>query len=423
MRKYVVFILFTTGIVYHLPAQTERIGGKLFFSDWGYNDLITTDVNGFIYIIQDSYPNCRLTLMDSNFKILWSRKMNGMRYRIGSSIIDNSGNFICLSVLDQYNGFLISKLDNNGHTIWSDTLPISQDSKILSNINNTILVQTSPYSIVKIDYSKRLSNFISIAGDPWSGINLSATDHDGNILVMGRINYSSRFGGIDFDSSFGNYTQFLAKFDNSGQCIWVRNIDNPFNDKSNFQFSNGFAIDNSGNIVFTHLVHDLNPNSNQSVSYLSKYDNKGNETWRKQISGSVNFISECNQVFVSGYFYNNKRYSNQDPPFLLDSYSIPYDSSVFRYPFVALLDSNGNISEVKAGVAQNVQLAAWNDKYVIYNTSEVISQSDTSIPMISRGLTLNKYYLTSSFRSGCQKKKPRRQHHCRSTKSLPKPND
>jgi hypothetical protein len=393
-------------MIYHLSAQTDRIGGKLFFSDWGYDDLLTTNDKGYIYVIQDSFPNCKLILMDSTFKVLWSKKMNDMRYRIGSSIIDKDGSFICLSVLDHSNKYLLSKIGVNGLSVWSDTIPLSQDSKILSNIDNAILIQTSPYTINKIDYSKHLSSFISILGDQWSGISLSFTDRESNLLVMGRINYSSRFGGIDFDSGIGNYTQFLAKYDASGNCLWAKNIDNPSSDRSNFQFSNGFVTDNSGNIVFTHLVHDLNTSENHCVSYLSRYDKNGNETWRRQVSGSVNFVSDCNQICVSGSFYNNSKYSTQDSPFLLGSFSIPYDSSVFRYPFVVLFDSCGNIIDVKAGVAQNVQLTAWNPQKMIYKISSIISQYDTSIPIVSRGLTMNKFYTISSSGLDCQKKSP-----------------
>jgi hypothetical protein len=145
-------------------------------------------------------------------------------------------------------------------------------------------------------------------GDVGYGV---ATDASGNILVTGNFSGTASFGGTNLVSA-GGRDMFLAKFDPSGTVLWATQaggtnddiglhvaVDNSGNSIVTGYFRNlssfGSTNLNSGS-------------SNYSDSYVAKYDASGQLLWVRQIggnrfdSGYVAVVDAAGNIYATGYF-------------------------------------------------------------------------------------------------------------------------
>jgi hypothetical protein len=157
-------------------------------------------------------------------------------------------------------------------------------------------------------------------------------DQAGNSIIVGK------FGGPFTIATnppttlqpHGIYDMYIAKFNSSGNVLWVKTPYAPAQD-----FATAVDIDKQGNIYmladfYDSLVYDSNAtglqvfqsNSGLSNIYLAKYSPNGNLVWAKNIGGSsIDQSSDLKvdtsgNVFVTGSFYGtsyfNKPVSNAD---------------------------------------------------------------------------------------------------------------
>jgi parallel beta-helix repeat protein len=92
-------------------------------------------------------------------------------------------------------------------------------------------------------------------------------DKSGNCYVTGRFNYYA-YIGTDTLSSSGAYTIFLAKFDSAGNYLWVKQAV-----CDSYSYGNGISVDSSGNSFITGSYADtahfdsitLYPSSNNHI--------------------------------------------------------------------------------------------------------------------------------------------------------------
>ena len=127
------------------------------------------------------------------------------------------------------------------------------------------------------------------------------TDSAGNSYITGNI-----LKGVYFNScgtiSTGFLNVFVAKYDNSGNCVWVKDAGGT---ASSGVGGSGIAVDKHGNIFVTggssdsiffgafHLGGGL---------FLAKYDNNGNVIWAKGCLGGGQAISLDNDgnIYLTG---------------------------------------------------------------------------------------------------------------------------
>ncbi len=149
--------------------------------------------------------------------------------------------------------------------------------------------------------------------------NSIVVDSFGNTYVTGTFE-----GKVDFDpsASFANLKSrgdrdiFIAKYDQSGNYIWVKRIGGTDEDQVNT-----IKIDIYGDIVITGYflgTSDFDPSSATANltsnptydSYLAKYDDTGSYIWAKMIGGAgVNksadlAIDGSGNIYLTGYFLN-----------------------------------------------------------------------------------------------------------------------
>jgi uncharacterized repeat protein (TIGR01451 family) len=180
------------------------------------------------------------------------------------------------------------------------------------------------------------------------------TDHEGNCILTGF------FGGtVDFAfdttvyqlSSDSVNDAFIAKYDASGALLWV----NQFK-CDNQNFISHIKCDANNNIIIFGIVKDtvdvdpsssvynLNPGNASGNFYLMKFDNNGSLLWARSTGSSTNDlvfssfdISETDELYISGYFYNTVDFDF--------GAGIDIDSSFNSTStdgFILKLDANGN---------------------------------------------------------------------------------
>ena len=145
-------------------------------------------------------------------------------------------------------------------------------------------------------------------------------DSKDNIYLGGSANGTVNFNteGIVIKTS-GSFDSFMAKYDNSGNFLWVKTVTSPFNS----QFTD-WSIDRSGNAYgfgYTNGAMNIDPGgTNQMVNstgfvstgnhdaVVVKYSSDGNFQWGKGIGGSSGddgygvATDSSNNVYLSGLF-------------------------------------------------------------------------------------------------------------------------
>lgn len=184
-------------------------------------------------------------------------------------------------------------------------------------------------------------------------LNDITTDSLGNIYATGSFNPSMDFDpgpGTTFITSAGYHDMYIAKYDNTGNLIWVKTMGGASSD-----YWAAIELDHLGNIytigTFRFSV-DFDPGPN-STTYshdyygdlaIAKYTNNGDFIWAKHLkcNGSVDnwaydlALDDSLNVFVTGHFRTTVDF---DPS---PSNTVNLTSSGVNDIFLAKYDSSGN---------------------------------------------------------------------------------
>ncbi|MDO9001804.1 MAG: T9SS type A sorting domain-containing protein [Bacteroidota bacterium] len=205
------------------------------------------------------------------------------------------------------------------------------------------LTNTGNYDlfIVKYDINGNVL-WAKSGGGAFDDVGLSiAADGNGNVYVTGYF-YSPVFTLGTFTlTNNGVGDAFIAKFDGSGNEIWLKNYGGANEDNGN-----GICINNSGDIFVTGFFRSSTivfgtytlTNTGADDIYIAKLDLSGNTIWAKSAVGSGvdvgNSVAADNNgnVFITGFF--------SSPSIALDTYSLTNlgGSDIF----VAKYDALGN---------------------------------------------------------------------------------
>lgn len=116
-------------------------------------------------------------------------------------------------------------------------------------------------------------------------------DHGGNSYIVGSFHGTTTFGNIQLTSQYAYNDFFIAKYDQMGNCIWVKQ---GVADSASYAIGDGISTDSSGNSYVTGVFNNTvsfgsikltAPGGSQSI-FIAKYDISGNCVWVKQ--GSTN---------------------------------------------------------------------------------------------------------------------------------------
>lgn len=179
-------------------------------------------------------------------------------------------------------GMFLAELDHNGNAIW-----VKNPSKYFNGF------------FVKKD----AANNLYVAGNFNGGATITTTSGD--------VNLQSNDGDV-----------FLAKFNQQGDIIWIRQ-----SKSSNAAYINGLELDKSGNPVISgYFFKTLGFSSDSLISrgdkdiFVAKYDASGNFSWLKQIGGTAADAPSCmtatpsGMIIMAGLYNDNAQFDKQVAP-------------------------------------------------------------------------------------------------------------
>src|SRR5665213_3003572 len=149
------------------------------------------------------------------------------------------------------------------------------------------------------------------AGGPNSDRALSIkTDAAGNSYITGFFYGNATFGSHNITAA-GQQDVFIAKYDNTGNCLWAKSAGGTMAD-----IGNGITVDNAGNVIVTGefagtatFGSTVMTSMNGSTDvFTTKLDGNGNFLWAKQGSASLTdrgLDVDCDasgNIYITGQF-------------------------------------------------------------------------------------------------------------------------
>lgn len=206
-----------------------------------------------------------------------------------------------------------------------------------------------------------------------------AIDSQGNILIVGSFMYPAQFGTVLLSKIGQARDIFLAKYNKSGQLLWVKVAGSA--DSSNDEAMR-IALDANGNAFITGYFHGNAIFGNTTISsagqedaFLAKYDANGNLLWVNKAGGSNSdvgtglAIDTNGSIYLSGYFSGTATFNN-----ITKSTTNQYSNG-----FLAKYSSSGNIEWVttassnSTAYASKVQVDKDNNVYLLGSTHNGIT--------------------------------------------------
>jgi hypothetical protein len=174
-----------------------------------------------------------------------------------------------------------------------------------------------------------------------------ATDVSGNSYITGYFASDTIVFGVDTLINAGSYDIFIAKYDVSGNLMWVKRAGG-----NSWDQSNSIALDASGNIYVAGyfqsdaIAFDTITLINKGTYniFIAKYDNNGNVIWAKSAGGASEdyassvAVDASGNVLLAGYF---------------SSAAINFGNTILMNAgyvdiFLTKFDSNGNVLWAKS---------------------------------------------------------------------------
>jgi hypothetical protein len=231
---------------------------------------------------------------DSLGNVLWARSAGSANYDGPSSICsDASGNVLI--------------------TGYFGSSSISFGSSTLTNAGGSCPLYCADFFIAKYDSSGNVLWAKGAGGtDMDAGVNL-APDPYGNVFVAGY--YKSDTIAFDSNALFnaGYEDMFLAKYDGSGNVVWIKNVGGTLSDSPS-----GICSEANGNVFMTgyftsdSLAFDnyfLNSAGKRDI-FIAKYDSSGTVQWAQRAgndsddAGFAVTVNAGGNVYLTGSFFS-----------------------------------------------------------------------------------------------------------------------
>ncbi|MGQ0826926.1 MAG: SBBP repeat-containing protein [Bacteroidota bacterium] len=334
----------------------KRVGWYAF--DLGYG--VATDGAGNVYIagkyeLEAYFGGTRVSCAgnhdiyvakygpDGSFK--WVRTAGGVSGDYAHAIVaDGAGNVYVTGDMERTvkfgsvtltgngsNDVFVAKYNTNGDLMWAKKLGGSNQSdrglgialitgsvyitghfKSIANFAGTKLTSSGEDDIFIAKYSTDGQfQWIKKAGGPGDDEGTAITgDASGNIYVTGFFAKTANFGSFSVTSK-GVADIFIAKYNSSGTCIWVKSAGSGATD-----YGYGVAADNSGRIFVTGGFRyttsfsgiSLKASGGNADIFVACYNSSGNIIWAKKAGGSQSdygraiAIDGSSNIYITGNY-------------------------------------------------------------------------------------------------------------------------
>lgn len=185
-----------------------------------------------------------------------------------------------------------------------------------------------------------------------NSITASVTDDTGNLYVVGGYNGAITWGTVSLPTAASNES-YIAKFDASGNCLWVKRFGG---------VSKGISISGNSIYITGYFTGTINFNTPSAVGsneltnaagggdiFVAKFDDNGSFQWARRAGGTNSYVdmgegiaATSDGVYVVGYFYGT---ANFNTPHSAGSNEIT--SAGGTDGFIAKFDTNGGIQTIQ----------------------------------------------------------------------------
>lgn len=165
--------------------------------------------------------------------------------------------------------------------------------------------------LMKLDPATGACTWLNKAGGTYDDLSTGiAPELGGGVLMVGTFADLATFGTQTVNSgSFGNFNMFLAKYNPDGTCAWVKQAGGATDDKANsVRQLPGGAIFMTGFFQGTASFGTINVTSVFNYDFfLAKYDISGNIVWVQQGGGNGNDMGNSigtdasSNIYVTGF--------------------------------------------------------------------------------------------------------------------------
>lgn len=277
--------------------------------NYGLNDgySITSDNNDNIYVtgrfedtiffqqdtnlISSGRMDIFIAKYNVNGDLIRAKQAGGTSFDMGRFITtDNNDNIYvtgefrdtayfdtAVLITDEHFNVFLSKYDSAGNLLWIKHIESNADcySRSIATDNN---------------------NFVYIPGSFRDTINFNDTLPDGNEAIL---------------TSIGNYDIFIAKYDTSGNLLWIKQIGDKYYNGGNYIVTdsedNFYLVGNFKEAISIGdtLLICYSPDENSVNVFIAKFDNNGNFIWAKKIGSYIDGVGGIitdidNNVYVTG---------------------------------------------------------------------------------------------------------------------------
>lgn len=164
-------------------------------------------------------------------------------------------------------------------------------------------------------------------------------DNEGNIRLTGTFKSDTAYFDNDTLYTFGYKDIFLAKYDSSGNVLWVRGAGSPQEDECY-----GVGIDSLGNSYVTGVVYgttaifdSIQVNTGSSVNsqiFIAKYNSAGEIQWVRDGGASGNLVECAYGIFtdrsgkstITGWFQTTATFGSQTITSAGGTFLVQYDA-------------------------------------------------------------------------------------------------
>jgi hypothetical protein len=258
---------------------------------------------------------------------LWAAHIGSSLNDIANGVSDKNGNFYIAGTFNgQFNQFLdtslfchgnngmfLAKYDNNGQEKW-----VSQFD-----------ADNFPFNC-------------------YDGIGDIMVDVDDNIYVTGLFYSNAHFGNISLNANNGD--MFLAKFSSSGNCLWAKKAGGSGKDGGT-----GLAIDSAYNVYVCGQNFETAQFDSLNIDqggFLAKYDSSGLCMWVKKIVSYSSYLQQARVQFTCMKIDKDKLLMCGGE--MVPSFSV--DTMIFNHPgyggqLLCCFNLSGNIKWAKEGIS------------------------------------------------------------------------
>lgn len=219
-------------------------------------------------------------------------------------------------------------------------------------------------------HAVQAQNFVWAKGEGGIGneaANAVTVDEVGNSYITGNIAGVAEFSGIEYQGK-GIYDVFIAKYDASGNVVWVKTAGGDDNEQGEaIKYKDGYLYVSGYFNDTAWFQNEMIISKGQSDAFLAKYDAQGNLIWIKQAGGigadhaNALDIDEQGNIYAAGNFENS-----------LTAETIQLSTTnLYKESFVISYSPAGNVNWAKSSIGNGVNQItgiAYNHHNAVYVT-------------------------------------------------------